>query len=698
MPQDDLFTAVDALLQQAALLPEPAERERLRRAGGLSRADIAGALGVTTSTVTGWETGRSVPARERRAAYARLLEGLAARYPAPAEPQAGGPQPRGRGSSPQALAEEDSVVRARPVPSASPAPGLAAGAAPAGTGPSPPRKAARRAAAVPAAGGRFPHGPLGVLDGDGTVYCAGGLVLDCPADTVPRLVEWTLAASGIGAERLHRGGRDADPLIVLTAQAAQRLGLPGRLADRRGLRLAGDHPVVGETVAAGWQLTRRGFGPWARVYRPATGGQRQCVQLAVLPWDALDARAWGGVATWPAAEVARVLGTYAARVLTPRGSTAVTGLELMTSLRPPTQAVRAAGGGFTSGPVPGSLTHAVDPAPPEAPEEHPVAAGRAAGQVLDEEAYEWVRDPELLDDAECTLPFAVGLDVNMAFAAAANRLNVGLGEPVHTDGPRFDKRIPGCWYADLSAVETDPRLPSPFTPHGGRPTGPAWYATPTLAYAAELGHEVRPLQAWLRPEAGPYLDPWYTRLREAYLATMADLGVTTDLAGPQFLAAMEHHKATDPGAAAVLSAIKATVKGGIGKLRERPQGAGYRPGQRWPALERPTWRPDIRAAVIAQARTNMYRKMRAMAERAGLFPLAVLSDCVVYPAPGPSPLDVLPVDPGTNKPLPGTFRLGVSPGMVKHEGTMPLWRSAEYIETGANPARHIKDDTEAGHG
>src|SRR5581483_6147100 len=129
--------------------------------------------------------------------------------------------------------------------------------------------------------------------------------------------------------------------------------------------------------------------------------------------------------------------------------------------------------------------------------------------------------------------------------------------------------------------------------------------------------------------AGPYLDPWYKRLRDAYVETMADLGVTAELAPAAFLAAMERHKQTDPGRAAVLSAIKATVKGGIGKLRERPQGARHRPGEPWPALARPTWRPDIRAAVIAATRVNMHRKIMAMALRAGRYPIAVLSDCVV---------------------------------------------------------------------
>jgi transcriptional regulator with XRE-family HTH domain len=735
--ENELFGAVDALLEQVPSddLPLPAERRRLREAAGLSQAQVASALGTRREAVGNWELGKAEPRPPQRAAYARLLEGLAARFPAPpADARQQAPEVRALSAGPASdaadITDQENSPPPPAVPAAVPRPPAGAGSTAGSTSvdrrPAVTKTGVRKPAPAPApvaavaVDPRFAHGPLGVLDGDGSLYCAGGLVLECPAGTVPELVEWTLAEAKLGAGRLHKSGKDFDPLIVLTAAAAARLGLPERLEDRRSMRLPEDHKVVRQIAKATWQLTKRGFGPWARVYRPAQGQQRSCVQLAVLPWDALDARAWGDAGQLPPGELARVLTAYAARVLTPRGSTAVAGLELMTALRPPTRAVRDdATGAWVSGPVPGSLTEPVDPAPPEAPDEHPVVAAlfprsheRTPAEVLDEEAFDWIREPELLTDGECARPFAVGIDVNTAFLAAANRLLVGLSGPEYVKAPRFDKAVPGSWLVDLSGIEVDPRLPSPFTPHGGRPTGPAWYATPTVAYAQEvieqfrLPVELRPIEAYVRREAGPYLDPWYKHLAEAYKATMADLGVTAGLTPRQFLDAMAGHKAGDPGMAAVLSAIKSTVKGGIGKLRERPQGARYRPGERWPALERPTWRPDIRAAVISAARVNMHRKMlrTALATSStppptggvvfgedALLPIALLSDCVVYPSPGPSPLDVLPYD-AAGKPAPGTFRLGVSPGMVKHEGTQPLFWAVELLEQQHNPARHIKGD------
>jgi DNA-binding transcriptional regulator YiaG len=698
--EEELFASVDALLEAEPQLPHPAERARLREAAGITQARLATALKTTTQSVKNWENGRSEPKSPRLEAYQRLLNGWAAKYPAHGTPVT---VPAPLLPSPQQ--ETPSTAFTAPAPALhetdATAPVKTPDAwAPQGRPTALPATSAHQPVKRPAAqpldtDQRFPHGPLAVLDGDGSAYATAGIVLDCPAATIPELVEWTLAESGLGAAKLHRNGKDADPLIVLTASAAVKLGLPEHLEgheQRRSLRLPADHPVVKQVAKAKWNLTQRGFGPWARIYRPAQSGRRQCVQLAVLSWDALDERSWPGVAQMEPADIARVLGVYAMRVSTPRGSTAVCGLELMTALRPPTRALQdKETGNWVSGYNPGSVgTEPMDPAPPEATPEHPVVVNSGwSGGFLDEEAYQWVRDVDLLTGQEAALPWAVGLDLNTAFLAASARLTVGLSAPDHFYAPTFNPKIPGSWLVDLSRIETDPRLPSPFTPSGIRPQGPAWYQTHTVAYAQELGHNVAPIEAYLRRETGAYLDPWHDRLKTAYVDTLADLGVTKDLTDTEFLAAMERHKDADPALAAVLAAIKATIKGGIGKLRERPQGRHYRQGERWPALERPTWRPDIRAAVISKARVNMHRKLNNMVKMTGLYPLAVLSDCVVYPSPGRSPLDFLPYS-ASGKPQPGGFRLGPTPGLAKLEGVQDLAWAVDLMEQGLNPARHIK--------
>lgn len=93
-------------------------------------------------------------------------------------------------------------------------------------------------------------------------------------------------------------------------------------------RLSEDHPVVKQVATARWQLTQRGFGPWARVYRKAQGRERQCVQLATLSWYALDGRSWPSLADVDAADIARrPRHLRATRVTTPRGFTAVSGRQ-----------------------------------------------------------------------------------------------------------------------------------------------------------------------------------------------------------------------------------------------------------------------------------------------------------------------------------------------------------------------------------
>ncbi|MCX5426123.1 transcriptional regulator [Streptomyces sp. NBC_00078] len=552
--------------------------------------------------------------------------------------------------------------------------------------------------------------PLAVLDtAEGRLVAYLPNVQSCavPAEVtdLSSAAEWALA-SGFGAAALSQYGEDVGPLLVLTESAVEALGLPTEMDDRKRLRVPDDHPAVKELDEAGWTLSRAGLGPWTFLFKGRTE-----VHVAVIPWGAFDEQMRWAVPTDDPGALAYTLGLYAERVVSPVGSTAGCSLALMTAVRPPSRVQFDRGTGrMRRTPVPGSLSVAIDPAPPEAPDEHPLAAERTReeskdpGHVLVEEALAWYREPT---EAEAAAPHVVGLDVNVAFLAAASRLTVGLGEAVYTDGPAFDKKIPGAWLVDFSAAtlrtkdlttkqwrELPAEFPSPFTPDGKRPTGPAWYATPTLAYAVELGIEVRPLAAWLRPDAGGYLDLWHNRLRDAYMDTLADLGITDGMDEDAFLAGMATVKERDPEAVALLSAIKQTAKGGIGKMRERPQ--GKRPGKHapWSALKRPTWRPDIRAAVISAARVGAHRKMVKTWNRSGLVPLAVLSDCVVYPSAYPTARAVVPrKDDGT--PLPGGWRLGPNPGYVKEEGVRSMDWYREMTAKKANPARFIKEGRDA---
>lgn len=81
------FEAIDALLagaRQEAELPSAGQRRVLREALNLSRTQVARVLGVSPSTVGGWESGRD-PSGEIREKYAYFLEGARTKLEAQAE-------------------------------------------------------------------------------------------------------------------------------------------------------------------------------------------------------------------------------------------------------------------------------------------------------------------------------------------------------------------------------------------------------------------------------------------------------------------------------------------------------------------------------------------------------------------------------------------------------------------------------------
>ena len=92
--EEELFANIDALLEEEPQLPPPAERARLREAAGITQTRLAQALELKSAqSIKNWENGRSEPKSPRLDAYQGLLNGWAAKYPAPGAVSAAAPVP-----------------------------------------------------------------------------------------------------------------------------------------------------------------------------------------------------------------------------------------------------------------------------------------------------------------------------------------------------------------------------------------------------------------------------------------------------------------------------------------------------------------------------------------------------------------------------------------------------------------------------
>ncbi|MEU8546343.1 helix-turn-helix transcriptional regulator [Streptomyces roseoverticillatus] len=107
------FDAIDSLLAAVgpeAGLPAPGVRRELREQARLSKAQVARALGVSPSTVAGWE-GTREPSGEIRTRYAYLLDGLAAKLAVESESESESES----GSEPEPVQETEEAPAAAAV-------------------------------------------------------------------------------------------------------------------------------------------------------------------------------------------------------------------------------------------------------------------------------------------------------------------------------------------------------------------------------------------------------------------------------------------------------------------------------------------------------------------------------------------------------------------------------------------------------
>lgn len=474
-----------------------------------------------------------------------------------------------------------------------------------------PRASAATGAAVLQAAvldGKSAHVAVMSADAGGLrITVHGSPDIPCPHATLedlPSLAARAGLAPWEPATAKGRGPRtSAPPVLALTACAATRLGLPTRCDDELRKKaelhlLRSGHWPTGGTLDA-WPLLRPSTGPALRLF--------------VLPWAPP-----GGLAEQSTpAETARLLDRYTRRLMPPAGPPAESGRLLMSWLHSDLPA-----------------TERFDQAPHYAPDT----------------ARLWWRAPERLERVRHPVVFVLGAALPLAGAARETRLPTAPMR--HYDFPRFDARADGWWLVDLSDYPQQPYLPVPFTADGLLPAGPHWYPTAAVEYAWQRKCAVQPIEAWLSPESGMLLQPWYERLREAYLGVAASLGANTgERPDPAIMLASLERMRQHPDRVnqEVLRAIAAT--------EQTPflESSGRDPG----------WMPYTREAVLARAAAVQHRRLDLAARLTQYYPLAATPHWVLYGAPSPDVFQVIARAPdGDSRAL----RLGVRPGTYQPLG------------------------------
>lgn len=706
----DALFGEDAVSVSPRGLPPAQERKRLRRACRLSLHHVASACSVSESTVHTWEQNSSTPRGRNAAVYHQLLQGLEAyltktplsrasvplpdwaalgslRHHIPFQDEAEAtcwrcrqPTSQRVGGTPQHLGTRCPRPRASaepPAPAATASPHQERQPASSGCATAPWVPPVRRLD-YPSRGRRTTAGPLAVLQADpgaGLVaHLTTGTTLPCPAHNTAQLLSWAVTA-GLGTPAVHPTGLKTGPLLVLTDTATAHLNLPLTPPTPAQRHPRSDYPLLLQLHDIGWQSDAQGLDAWCTVHPRDGDPAADAIHLAITDWGALHRDDWQLPAGLTAPQLAAFLGQYQRLLRTPTGTPAACGHRLMSDLRPAphhhatTRALLCPGRA-------GALTRSVAPAPCEAPEGHRLARGRPAADSLAIGDIDWWRPPT---DAETASPHVLCLAVNLLHVADSNNIPVADGPARPADHPAFHRKTPGSWLVDLSGVPGHPHLPAPFPADG-----PAWHPTEAVAYAQQCGIPIQPMKGYLRTgTCRPYLTFWYQHIRQAHFAALARLGITKEMPPDAYCHAVEHLTGNDSTDLALLRAVHASALGGIDMLANQPRDPDHIPGQPFDTPRSPTWRPDLRASILANARANLHRKL-AMTARTGRFPLAVYQDRIIYASHSPSLTD-LTDDPES------AFRLGLSPGQVRPVATRSMAWYLQQCGQQANPAHALKE-------
>lgn len=255
-----------------------------------------------------------------------------------------------------------------------------------------------------------------------------------------------------------------------------------------------------------------------------------------------------------------------------------------------------------------------------------------------ESDFEWSRKPTA-DEAAMTYVHAY--DRGGSYPAAIAGLELPIGDPIHQrDGVAFDPKLPGYWQIEVPEPQ-DWLLPFVLNPRGHKFTGPKWVCTPRLERAIALGYQPTILEAYVWPQHGRILRGWYERFRDIALKLDTD----------------------DPDDKAVRDQAKIARVAGIGlmgSLQHMEGKTGYSPERRY--------------HVVSKASASIVYKLQQIGADVGRWPMAVITDTVLYASNDPDPVSAWPGDAKS---------FGRGFGQYKPEGSALLADHLEFL-TGQN--------------
>lgn len=259
--------------------------------------------------------------------------------------------------------------------------------------------------------------------------------------------------------------------------------------------------------------------------------------------------------------------------------------------------------------------------------------------ILDiERDFYWSRLPT---EQELACRFVHAYDRGASYPSAIPGLYLPIGDPVHhPEGTAFVKGVPAYYRAGIPP-NGDWRIPYLLNPKDLAFSEPKWVTSPRVEQAIAMGYQPDIVEALVWPERSrAVLDEWYKRVHHA--------SIVLDTNDPDARAARDQAKG-----------VRTTALGLMNSKRFMKGKNGFDPARHF--------------LIKAKANSNIIYAVNQIGETTGRWPIAIVTDTVLYASDDPDPIASWP---GRKD------KYGRGFGQYKHEGSAMLADHLQYLVPG----------------